>query len=114
MTRTAAAERAARGYASDPERYNNVRRAYRARVRTAVIQKYGGECACCGEPRIVFLVIDHINGDGAHERRTIGTGYAFYLALYREPVRPGLRVLCHNCNHAVRMGVCPHDKETAA
>jgi hypothetical protein len=84
-----------------------------ARRRAAVIAKYGGACACCGETRLEFLTIDHINGGGAEERGRTGTN--FYITLHKAPKRDDLRVLCMNCNWAIGMyGYCPHEQERAA
>lgn len=73
----------------------------------------GGDpkCACCEEPNLVFLVIDHIEGGGNEHRKQTRTrgGYSFYLWLIREGFPEGFRVLCHNCNMATgTLGYCPH------
>lgn len=84
-------------------------RAYRRKV--AVIERYGGKCACCGETEPAFLAIDHINGQGNAHRREMGNrgGQSFYLWLKREGYPEGYRVLCHNCNMARSiLGICPH------
>ncbi len=83
----------------------------RRQIRMAVIEKYGGKCACCGESTIEFLAIDHINGGGSRERKTQSTS-AFWYGLYTMPRRDDLRVLCHNCNMAFgSYGYCPHERE---
>jgi len=75
------------------------------------IQRYGGQCACCGETETAFLVIDHINGDGSAERRIL-SNYQFAKRLATQPVdRSKYQVLCANCNHAKeRPGGCPHQR----
>jgi hypothetical protein len=82
---------------------------------------YGGPiCACCGEHRIEFLTLDHINNDGAeHRRQLFGTakigGPRLYRALQKLGYPPGLRVLCFNCNCARGFcGYCPHEREAKA
>lgn len=98
------------------------RREYRRgsvqRVRMMALVAYGGDhpvCACCGEWRVEFLVLDHINGDGAEERRRYSTkrsGMHWYALLRRLGYPPGLRVLCANCNGSLGLrGYCPHDQE---
>lgn len=76
---------------------------------------YGGlVCACCGEKRIEFLCIDHINGGGEKHRREIGKGGGgpFYNWLRKNNYPAGYRVLCSNCNSAIgRSGYCPHEWE---
>lgn len=90
--------------------------AHRLRTRTRVINHYGGRCACCGEHRLPFLAIDHVNGGGTAHRRAINrVGAAFYRWLIREHFPEGFRVLCHNCNLAIGFyGRCPHEDERGA
>jgi hypothetical protein len=80
----------------------------RQRYKDAVFAKYGTSCACCGETEPLFLSIDHINGGGTVERRTLGRDQ--YIALAQGPLRDDLRVLCHNCNRGrwLNGGECPH------
>ena len=82
-------------------------------MRTAAFDRYGTECACCGEDREPFLCIDHIGGGGAKHRREIGVGGSwFYLWLRRNDYPDGYRALCHNCNMALGLyGECPHEAE---
>ena len=81
------------------------------RIKYDVMQRYGGECFCCGEDRIGFLTLDHINDDGAARRQSgehSGGGH-FYKRLRKAPLDPHLRVACYNCNCGRRAtGVCPH------
>ncbi len=67
-------------------------------------------CSCCGEPEIVFLSIDHINGGGTkHRKELLGQGKNFYRWLKINGYPSGYRVLCHNCNQAYgHYGFCPH------
>ena len=77
-----------------------------------VLQRYGGECECCGTKHSEFLCIDHIFGNGAAERRIL-KGPAIYIKLAKAGVRlPGYRLLCHNCNFSLGVhGFCPHERE---
>jgi len=80
-------------------------------LKIEVIQHYGGACACCGETEIVFLTIDHPDGDGSARRREEGHrgGTAQYRKIRRDGFPPGFRVLCWNCNTAeYLLGQCPH------
>lgn len=86
-------------------------KANRQRLKLEVLRGYGNPlCACCGEAHVEFLSIDHINGGGNTHRRALGTvGHGFYLWLKRQGYPPGFRVLCMNCNFAMRHGGhCPH------
>lgn len=80
---------------------------YRKRNRKKVTEKYGGACTCCGEKELLFLTIDHINGDGLKDRLDKG---GWFMKLLRLERRSDLQVLCYNCNmgREVNGGVCPH------
>lgn len=73
-------------------------------MRVAVLGLLGGSCLCCGISDEVFLDIDHIEDDGAEERKRVNST-TWRLAL-REPER--FQVLCRNCNWAKYRGGCPH------
>ncbi len=88
--------------------------ASRRQLKTAVVARYGGKCACCGETTLEFLQIDHVNNDGAAHRRAIrrraGEGFYKWLRTHSYPV--GFQVLCANCNFAKgRYGQCPHERK---
>ena len=70
---------------------------YRTKLRTEVLNGYGGKCECCGNTRVFHLTIDHIDGGGGAERRS-SRGNNLYRRLRREGFPPGYRVLCWNCN----------------
>jgi hypothetical protein len=71
------------------------------------------QCACCGQNRVPFLALDHIDGNGATHREEIGGGASFYRWLKQSRFPPGLQVLCHNCNLAKgAYGSCPHSRNT--
>lgn len=83
-----------------------------AKLRLEVITAYGGQCACCGELEIDFLVLDHINGGGTQERKRAGKagGGVLYNELRKAGFpQGGIQVLCANCNMAKeRNRGCPH------
>lgn len=91
----------------DRDLVNTRSRAERVIVRRRILEHYGGACACCGEAEEVFLVMDHIEDDGAEHRRA--TGYkSIYTWLAKNDCPPGFQILCHNCNYAKAHGGCPH------
>ncbi len=99
--------------AAHPDSTRDDRARERDRLRFETLVAYSGPvpaCACCGEDRLVFLTLDHIDGGGNAERRMAGHrgGPQWYRLLRRTGYPPGLRVLCWNCNFAVHRGVCPH------
>lgn len=78
------------------------------------------KCNCCGEDKIQFLTLDHVNLDGAShrgqfqkERKRGGTmgGNKFYTWLRKNnyPNKIKIQVLCFNCNCARQYSKhCPH------
>lgn len=79
---------------------------YASRKREEVIRGYGGCCSGCGENEARFLTIDHVNDDGAEDRRTTKSGVATYLKIIREGYPPRYQVLCASCNQKKRMLYC--------
>ena len=80
-------------------------------IKLEVLSHYGSKCACCGESRLEFLCMDHINGGGSKHRksRKFSTIYRWLLS---NNYPPGFRVLCHNCNMSLGLyGYCPHKEE---
>ena len=79
-----------------------------------VFAAYGGyKCNCCGETESMFLSIDHVDNNGAQERKSglySGSGYGFYRWLRKTGFPPGYQVLCMNCQVGKHKngGVCPH------
>jgi hypothetical protein len=106
------AETCRRQRRNDPERHNGYQKTARLRLKTEVMGRLGGCCACCGETQLEFLAVDHINGDGARHRQQYQRGSG---QLYREVKKMGFpkhifQVLCHNCNFSKYLGkgVCVH------
>ncbi len=92
------------------DHYSNIQRSARLRKKCLVLDKYGGECKCCGENRIEFLAIDHIEGGGTEHRKQLTT--KIYNWLKTNKFTSGFQVLCHNCNMAkVFCEVCPHKRD---
>jgi hypothetical protein len=83
----------------------------RFQLRLDTIAAYGGKCTCCGETQTEFLTIDHIEGDGAHERKHFDrSGQKMYAWLRRQGwPKDRYQLLCFNCNCAKGFyGQCPH------
>lgn len=97
-----------------PDRLREQKRRYRLRVVHETFAAYGGPiCVCCGETEISFLTLDHINGDGAEHRRSIGRA-RFYELLKKQgyPNDKPLQVLCWNCQWGRRKNtICPHEQK---
>lgn len=92
------------------EEYSNSKK-YRQDIKKKCMDRYGGECGCCGENRLSFLAIDHTNGCGNIHRKQINRrGTAFYKWLIGNNFPDGFRVLCYNCNMSIYLnnGICEH------
>ncbi len=85
------------------------------RLKKEIIERYGGQCACCKEKEIAFLTIDHIQGNGNKHRTEIKKcgGTNFYHWLKKNDWPEGFQILCFNCNcgRQVNNGVCPHKEK---
>jgi len=89
------------------EQIEAVRQTWRSKLRIDVLTYYGnGKLACvaCGENRLPCLSIDHINNEGAKERREIKpkrgkrfSGMDFYSWLKHNNYPLGYQTLCMNC-----------------
>lgn len=85
---------------------------YRLNAKLAVIMIMGGKCACCGEEEAEFLTIDHVNNDGAEDRRKGRTGS--FLKVRREGFpMDKYQLLCFNCNSSKSFGKgkCIHQRK---
>jgi len=97
----------------NPEKRRTTKREYERKVYESIITAYGGKCFCCGEPRRVFLNIDHIHGGGNQDRKKCGGCSSWYRWIRRNKFPSTYRLLCANCNLAFkRLGSCPHKDET--
>ncbi len=94
--------------------YRQYHKAYREKLMDQIFEHYGRSCACCGEANQGFLTVDHANGGGSEDRRSLninGSGHNWYAKLRMNgfPNDPPLQTMCFNCNFAKwRFGICPH------
>lgn len=105
-------------YWANREKSLETSRKWRGKARLKIYEKYGGAiCSCCGEKRLLFLTLDHINNDGYKYRKKNSKGErgagSTYLWAIKNNYPPTLRVLCYNCNsgRARNNGICPHEEE---
>lgn len=71
---------------------------WKAFRKMRVLNKLGGECACCGNLNPIHLEIDHIDGGGAKKRRE-GEDVKLYIAIDNDTIDYShLQLLCVNCN----------------
>ena len=88
------------------------------KLKQRILKEYGEFCTCCGESNPIFLTLDHIDNNGAAQRKSIfgkkvRGGYNFYLWLKRNNFPTGLQTLCFNCNQGryINKGICPHKEK---
>lgn len=93
------------------------KRKYHSALKYEVFKFYSNgdiKCTCCGEKELMFLAIDHINNDGAKDRKITGSGGQFYRWLKKNdfPNKDKYQILCFNCNQGrqINKGICPHNK----
>jgi len=94
-----------REYWARPENKKRRRRNYlrqAEKTKYEVLSYYSSgtpKCARCGEADLIVLCIDHINADGAKQRKqNRATGIHLYYRLRRDGYPEGYQVLCANCN----------------
>lgn len=110
-------ERARQHYRENSQRIKKKTNEYNRSIRKKVLDHYGHRCVCCGETKVEFLCIDHVNGEGNKHRLEInkGSGTPTYYWLIKNNYPVGFQVLCHNCNQAkAAYGYCPHQKENVS
>ena len=99
-------------YIRNRHKYNASSREYNERLHIDCFAGYGNRCACCGENDRLFLTLDHVNRDGAEQRRKLNL--KSNLQIYRIAIEQGFpddyQILCFNCNcgRERNNGVCPH------
>lgn len=84
------------------------------KLRLEALEAYGNKCSCCGESTFEFLHFDHVNNDGAQQRRELNASKSNskILRWARDNGWPNsLQILCHNCGMAKAFyGRCPHEQ----
>lgn len=106
---------AAKWYINNKQFANIRSKSRRVLLKFEVLAHYSGtstpRCVCCGERKLEFLTLDHINGGGTQERaqHQHRSGCSMYARLRRLAYPKGYRTLCHNCNASFgQYGYCPH------
>ena len=94
--------------AKNKEKLKMIKQSYRLRLKHKVLSHYSDvsfpRCKRCGESDVDTLNLDHINDDGAKDRKKLGIagrsgqGTRSYEAYSAEGYPEGLQVLCASCN----------------
>lgn len=79
---------------------NKSQKAYRVRIREAVLTILGGECVECGFDDKRALHVDHINGGGNQERKELKSVTKYYKKIISSVTeeKEEYQLLCANCN----------------
>lgn len=98
---------------------NKSARLKQQKLRNQVFTAYGGySCNCSGcnlvadnEAQKSFFTLDHINNDGAQERRNGLKGTRLYKKIIHDSFPSTYQVLCWNCNLSkqINHGICAHN-----
>ena len=87
------------------ERRKKYQRQYKLKrwheTRLKVLTHYGGnppKCSHCGFNNYKVLELDHINNNGADERKKFKSTYQLYFWIVRNNYPAGYQILCRNCN----------------
>lgn len=82
------------------KKINTYARQWKLKRKILVLTHYGnGKLACvlCGYSDIRALSLDHINNDGAEQRKKYGATVKYYGWLIRNNFPSGHQTLCMNC-----------------
>lgn len=84
----------------------------RDKIRMAVLSILGSKCLNCGFSDVRALQIDHINGGGAKERKSIKSVTAYYKHIIDSVIKGEYKyqLLCANCNVIKRIINQEHKK----
>jgi hypothetical protein len=86
-------------YYKNPKIHHERVRISRGKLRIETIKAYGGKCCHCGTADFEVLDIDHIENDGAKERKENLFAYNLYRKLKKEDYpKARYQLLCKNCN----------------
>lgn len=89
--------------AKNRERLRQYHRDRKFNLKLTVLDRYGKVCVQCGFDDHRALQIDHVNDNGAEERKSLGgqnfSGWRFYEWLIKNGLPDGYQTLCANCNN---------------
>lgn len=87
---------------------------YRKNKKLEFVKLYGERCVCCGDNRMEFLTLDHVNNDGnlLRGKNVTGTSKRDNLKEYNIAIAKHnpdkFQILCMNCNCGKAWyGECP-------
>lgn len=86
-------------YQKNKDKLDLYRKEYSNKLRLKVISFLGSVCNICQESDPIVLQIDHVNNDGASERKLLKNFDSFAKRLFSgELNKDRYQLLCCNCN----------------
>jgi len=85
----------------NPEKYRKQSRQAKSKLKSKIFDMYGYSCVKCGFSNIKALTLDHINNDGAIDRKKHGERGVYLRALIPENKKE-FQILCMNCQFIKR------------
>jgi len=85
-----------------PEHYKKKSREAKHRLREKIFDMYGRSCTLCGFNDVRALTLDHIQNNGAEERRLLGER-GVYRKATKQYSPDEYRIICMNCQFIQRI-----------
>jgi len=76
---------------------NETNRKYRQGLKDKIYSNYKPVCNHCGITDLRCLSIDHVNNDGASERKIYGVSVKFFRYIINQGFPDKYQILCMNC-----------------
>lgn len=86
----------------NPEKHRRYGQDKNRKLKIKVMFKYGGECVACRCTELVLLTIDHVNDDGAKDRKDGLYGHNLYSYLNKRKRQNKFQILCWACQQRKR------------
>jgi hypothetical protein len=88
------------------KKYNKIKT---LNLKQKILDNYGSKCACCSIDVWQFLTIDHVNNDGAEERKKLQRTSIYGFLVKNNYPKDRYQILCMNCNYCKgHNGICAH------
>lgn len=88
-------------YTKSKESSRNSTRRHTKKIRLMALLKLGGKCALCEIDDVRLLEFDHINNNGAKDRKSRNTPGSNKYKFHKEIIagkREDIQLLCANCH----------------
>lgn len=89
---------------NNPQKWRDYGLKAQRKLRDAILDKFEKKCKRCGFSDVRALQIDHVNGGGIRELKTLGRNEYYHKVL--EDSEGLYQLLCANCNWIKRYEIC--------